>query len=101
MAIRNGRPSLGPTAWRRFGCCAIRLSSGLYPSVSGRFTRCVRPNGGAFARGRAGYLTATGTLRKEQHMAQVVRDVMTSDPVSLAPDASATEAGRLMRDQDT
>src|SRR3954470_21402704 len=63
--------------------------------------RCVRPNGGAFARGRAGYLTATGTLRKEQHMAQVVRDVMTSDPVSLAPDASATEAGRLMRDQDT
>ena len=34
-------------------------------------------------------------------MAQQVRDVMTADPVSLPPDASATEAARQMRDHDT
>jgi CBS domain-containing protein len=34
-------------------------------------------------------------------MAQQVRDVMTAGPVSLPPDASATEAARQMRDHDT
>ena len=34
-------------------------------------------------------------------MAQQVRDVMTADPVSLPPDAPATEAARQMRDHDT
>ena len=34
-------------------------------------------------------------------MAQLVRDVMTSDLVSLPRDASATEAARQMRDHDT
>jgi CBS domain-containing protein len=34
-------------------------------------------------------------------MAQQVRDVMTPDPVSLPPDAPATEAAREMRDHDT
>ena len=34
-------------------------------------------------------------------MTELVRDVMTPDPVSLPPDASATEAARQMRDHDT
>lgn len=34
-------------------------------------------------------------------MAQLVRDVMTTDPVSLPRDSSATEAARQMRDHDT
>jgi CBS domain-containing protein len=34
-------------------------------------------------------------------MAQFVKEVMTPDPVSLAPDATAAEAARQMRDNDT
>jgi CBS domain-containing protein len=34
-------------------------------------------------------------------MAQQVKEVMTPNPVSLPPDASATEAARQMRDHDT
>ena len=34
-------------------------------------------------------------------MAQLVRDVMTSDPVSLARDATALDAARQMRENDT
>ena len=34
-------------------------------------------------------------------MAQQVREVMTSNPASLPPDATATEAAKQMRDQDT
>jgi CBS domain-containing protein len=34
-------------------------------------------------------------------MAQQVREVMTSNPVSLPPDATATEAAKQMRDNDT
>jgi CBS domain-containing protein len=34
-------------------------------------------------------------------MAQTVRDLMTSDPASVAPDATISEAARLMRDRDT
>jgi CBS domain-containing protein len=34
-------------------------------------------------------------------MAQVVRDVMTANPVSLERDATAAEAARQMRDNDT
>ena len=34
-------------------------------------------------------------------MTELVRDVMTADPVSLTRDASATEAARQMRDHDT
>jgi CBS domain-containing protein len=34
-------------------------------------------------------------------MAQFVKDVMTSNPVSLSPDATAAEAAQQMRDHDT
>ena len=33
-------------------------------------------------------------------MPQIVRDIMTSDPVTIAADASIVEAARLMRDED-
>ena len=37
---------------------------------------------------------------KEHAMAQLVRDIMTSDPVALSPDTLVREAARAMREQD-